>query len=235
MEDYERSISAYRSAGQGGIPLQFVQYTIASAFARWGKADSALDALASALDAGFSDVSLLSTDSDLESLRDEPQFARILQRADTLSHPCEYDVRYHGLDFWIGEWDVVNGRGQLAGTSRIERSLHGCVIVEHWTGTLGVSGMSMNYFDPADSVWRQNWADDRGGIVRYEGRATPGEMHFRGENVSMNGLIKRARTVLKSLGDGTVSHRIEHSTDDGKTWNVVFNARYIRKTDNRGE
>jgi hypothetical protein len=96
--------------------------------------------------------------------------------------------------------------------------------------------MSINYFDPAENVWRQNWVDDRGGVVRYKGTATPGEMRFSGENIGMNGDVKKARVVLKLLPDGSVSHRIEHSQDNGKTWSVVFDTRYIRKSDSgRGQ
>ena len=40
---------------------------------------------------------------------------------------------YRQFDFWVGEWDVVDTRGQPAGVNRIEKTLNGCALHETWT------------------------------------------------------------------------------------------------------
>ena len=85
------------------------------------------------------------------------------------SAPCEQDPRYSALDFWVGEWQVVDADGQAIGTNRIRKVQNGCLIEESWTSASGGTGQSMNYFDPADGVWKQHWVDQRGGVVHYQG------------------------------------------------------------------
>ena len=38
--------------------------------------------------------------------------------------PCEQDARHRVLDFWVGEWQVVDGDGQAVGTNRIDWPRH---------------------------------------------------------------------------------------------------------------
>jgi hypothetical protein len=42
----------------------------------------------------------------------------------------------HQLDFWIGEWDVVDAEGEAQGFNRIESTPGGCVVTEHWVRRL---------------------------------------------------------------------------------------------------
>jgi len=51
------------------------------------------------------------------------------------------------FDFWIGEWDVFGPQGKQAGTNSITQLLDGGAIAEHWHGTGGVEGHSINAYD----------------------------------------------------------------------------------------
>ena len=56
----------------------FVWFTLARAQARTGRAGRAVESLERAIEAGFSDAALLEEHADLEVLRDEEGFRRLL-------------------------------------------------------------------------------------------------------------------------------------------------------------
>lgn len=55
-------------------------YNLACSQALTGHADEALATLSHALDLGYSDAAWMATDQDLASLRDRPEFTRLLDR-----------------------------------------------------------------------------------------------------------------------------------------------------------
>ncbi|NIV94632.1 tetratricopeptide repeat protein [candidate division KSB1 bacterium] len=229
LQQYEKAISAYKKAENFGFAQQRTRYNLACANSLLGKKDQAFAWMDKALGAGFSGVKLLKTDSDLTNIRDDDRFAKVLKRADKNSRPCEYDPKHREFDFWVGEWDVYNKRGQKVGTNIITKDLNGCLIFEHWTSAGGGSGKSMNYYDPGDGKWKQNWVAAGGGVVRYEGEVKDGTMHFKGESIRRDGTKELARVVLEPISEGRVHHLIEHSKDGGKTWYVYFDATYVPK------
>lgn len=56
--------------------------------------------------------------------------ATMADAGDTPRRPCS-GPEYASMDFWIGTWNVVNGRGELEGHNRIEKVLNGCAIIEN--------------------------------------------------------------------------------------------------------
>src|ERR1044072_8565392 len=87
---------------------------------------------------------------------------------------CPAGVRRQ-FDFWVGDWSVtVNG--QHAGDNRIEKILEGCALLENWSGKGGMSGKSVNFYDPARQQWHQTWVDDRGGSLGLDGKFADGKM-----------------------------------------------------------
>ena len=161
----------------------------------------------------------------MASLKPDPRFAALVKKAQDKAHPCVNDARYRAFDFWVGDWDVFVGTQQV-GHNRIERQLEGCLLMENWTDSYGSSGKSVNYFDPAVGRWKQNWVDETGGVVWYEGEVKDGEMRYAGENIAANGKKQLAHCRLTPMADGTVHHVIETSQDDGKTWTKSFDAIY---------
>jgi hypothetical protein len=63
------------------------------------------------------------------------------------------------LDFWVGEWKVVNAPdGTSAGENRIVRLLDGYAITETWHGVdKGDDGMSLFTYNARQYVWEQVW------------------------------------------------------------------------------
>src|SRR5918992_3271668 len=79
--------------------------------------------------------------------------------------PCKTRPEHRQFDFWVGEWDVRNPRGQQAGTNSVQLILGDCVVFENWTGARGSSGKSFNVYNAATGKWRQTWVDNSGGMV----------------------------------------------------------------------
>jgi len=148
---------------------------------------------------------------------------------------CGAQPAAHALDFWLGTWEVRDADGGLAGTNRIEATLDGCAILEHWSGAGGSAGLSLFYFHSWLGQWRQVWItaeSRRPGAVKekrqdlnYQG---PG-IRFQGEVMVSPEHYVQDRTTLVPLPDGRVRQRIETSNDDGRSWQLVFEGWYRRR------
>jgi hypothetical protein len=145
-----------------------------------------------------------------------------------LPRPCEADPLHRQLDFWIGEWTVLDGEGRELGTSRIRSRDGGCVIEEEWTSARGGgSGLGVNFVDGEDGRWRQVWIGSTGTVVRYEGEREGDAVRFQGRTTMADGTLSLSRAVLEPTGDGSLRQRIERSTDGGTTWTVYFEGTYV--------
>src|SRR5262245_37694014 len=85
--------------------------------------------------------------------------------------PCSSSENLQ-FDFWVGEWDVRDASGEVAGRSRVSKILGGCVIHEEWTGLgegKGFDGESISSYRPSEAGWRQTWVDNSGKHVDLRG------------------------------------------------------------------
>jgi len=235
MKEYKQAAVAYEKANENEYALSLTRYNLACAMAMQGDTEAAFEWLERALEAGWSNVKQLREDTDLESLRNDPRFAEAIKVADRNDRPCEYDDRYRQFDFWIGSWNVYNPQGSKVGENRITRELKGCMLHEHWQSVLGNTGQSINYFDPAKKKWIQQWVDAGGGVINYEGEFSDGAMRFQGVNISMDGTSELSRMTFTPNPDGIVWQLIEQSKDNGKTWYVWFDGKYVPMDDTEGK
>jgi hypothetical protein len=140
---------------------------------------------------------------------------------------CEEAVRRQ-FDFWVGDW-AVTVQGKPAGENRIEKILNGCALLENWTGAGGMSGKSLNYYDPRRGQWHQTWVDDRGGSLNLDGVFGNGSMVLSGEQSNTaTKTVTMNRITWTPLPSGQVRQLWETSTD-GKSWSVAFDGLYTRK------
>ncbi|HEY6641773.1 hypothetical protein [Povalibacter sp.] len=152
-------------------------------------------------------------------------------QSDPSPMPACLSPLFRQFDFWIGDWDVRNPAGELAGRNTITAEQGGCVIVEKWQSVAGNGGMSMSYYEPQSGRWKQNWLSP-GGILEMSGG-------MRGDSLIMEGpmqyLGKEKTTLLRGtwtpLPDGRVRQHFVESTDGGKTWTEWFDG-YYRRIDN---
>lgn len=142
--------------------------------------------------------------------------------------PSCASAEYRQFDFWIGEWDVFTPDGQRAGGNRIERILDGCALQEHWTGSRGLPGTSLNAWSATDRKWRQSWIDGRGTRLDLAGGLVDGRMVLEGDALSSAGGTIRNRITWEPLADGRVSQHWQASSDSGKTWRDAFLGFYVK-------
>ena len=138
-------------------------------------------------------------------------------------------ARQRQFDFWLGQWEVSNPAGQLAGRSRIEAILGGCVLLENWDSPSGVSGKSFNIFNADSGHWEQFWVDNSGSHLHLVGGMQEGSMVLQGQQDkpdSKTGVIQRERIRWTPNADGSVRQHWETSTDGGKIWKTSFDGLY---------
>ena len=143
--------------------------------------------------------------------------------------PAACDAPEHrAFDFWIGEWDVYNAEGKLAGTNRVERGHDGCVIHERYRSVRDYRGESLNVYDARRKVWHQTWVDNGGLLLLLEGGIENGRMVLQGEGSTRDGKPVTHRITWTPNEDETVRQHWESSAD-GANWSTVFDGLYRRR------
>jgi len=136
---------------------------------------------------------------------------------------------YRQFDFWVGDWNVTSvGRDGKPRKShnRISRIQGGCAVLEEYDTQTGYSGISLNYFDAADSRWVQVWIDNQGQPIVQSGGIEDGSMVLRDESADGR---PQNRTTWTPRADGSVRQHWEQSKDGGKSWSTVFDGTYTRR------
>lgn len=229
MKHYREAVDAWtRAEAIGHNPV--VMYNLGVGYALLDDKDRAFEWLDKAVTAGFQQEGQFQQDADLSTLRGDPRYAALAARIHAATAPCESRAESHQFDFWIGEWDVKNPQGQLAGHSRIEQILGQCVLLENWTGTQGGSGKSFNSYDTASGTWRQFWVDDQGTVTEFtDGMYKDGAMRFLTYSKATDGSEILGRLSFHNLSPDRVRQWKERSVDGGKTWTTDYDFLYERK------
>jgi hypothetical protein len=144
--------------------------------------------------------------------------------------PCDETER-RAFDFWIGEWEVHEPDGRLAGRNTITALFDGCALREEWRGESGHRGTSLNAWSPRTRTWRQTWVDSSGLVLDLSGGPVDGTMVLEGE-AALPGPDERLRRqrITWSLIDGDADRVRQHweaSVPEGG-WETVFDGRYRR-------
>lgn len=206
-------------AGEPSDPVG--RYNLACKHALAGERDAAFAWLDKAIAVGFGAVDTMEKDPDLVSLRGDARWPGVVARARARANPCKTLPEARQLDFWVGEWDVRDPGGRLVGRSSIQLILNDCVVLENWSGALGGTGKSMNFWDQQHRRWQQTWVDDRGSVLEYTGHLVDGSMRY----ATADG----RRLTFTPLPDGRVRQLAEASSDDGKRWTVRYDFTYSRR------
>jgi hypothetical protein len=142
---------------------------------------------------------------------------------------CESKARRQ-FDFWLGDWDVHDPSGKLVGRNRITRVHGGCALEEQWSGNGGVTGTSLNAYDPERDRWHQTWIDNTGGLLQLDGGWKDDRMVLVGQDAPSPGAPPTLQRISwQPLPDGRVRQLWEASKDAGRTWTTAFDGTYSRR------
>lgn len=144
-------------------------------------------------------------------------------------HDCQASPPHRQFDFWIGQWEVRDPAGTLAGNNAIAPVQNGCALREQWTSVRGGSGESLNYYDPGAGQWRQLWLDAGYSIIDIAGALDDtGSMVLEGRIYYLgSGQSHPFRGTWTLLEDGRVRQFFQQQDDEG-AWQTWFEGFYSR-------
>jgi hypothetical protein len=149
--------------------------------------------------------------------------------------PCG-DPVYRQFDFWIGDWEAYDIRGNKAGDSKVSLILDSCIILEEWTSAsinqgIRYAGKSFNAWNAATRQWQQTWVDNAGGTNEYLlGKFDNNRIIYR---TSPFPFKKDSMAIRKmtftNLGPAKLRQHGEISKDNGVNWATEYDLEYRRK------
>jgi len=228
---YPEALAAFEKANAAGAAL-FGEYGEAAVYTAMKQPEKAMEHLEKAIQQGYAQPEVLSSDPNLAALRADPRFAKLVEQARKNQRPCAYTAENRQFDFWVGEWSVTTTQGAVpAGDSKIELILEDCVVQENWESQSSpYSGKSYNMYNQALKRWEQYWVDNVGGNIFFYGGLKDGVMdYFTDEIPQAGGPALKRHLQFIPMGPDKVRQFSRGSTDGGKTWNVEYDFTYNRK------
>lgn len=225
---FREAADAYAKAAEISVDARS-PFNAACGYALAGDTDKAFTWLEKAVATAAYPPASIEADGDLASLRKDPRWTPLLEKARLAVEPCRAVPELLQFDFWLGEWNVrPNGAQAYIAESRIEKVLAGCVVVETWMPQRAAgSGRSFNTYDPARKQWRQVWVSQTGARVDFDGAlVAEGQMRLVAAKDAQGNLSRM--TFTRETPDRVKQHG-ESSADDGKTWTTTFDFLYERK------
>jgi len=134
------------------------------------------------------------------------------------------------INFWIGKWDLFTNGSQF-GESTVDTLLDGYAIREDFVEFPPdpFHGISLTTFNSETKKWEQTMVDNQGHHSLFIGEFKENEMTFVRNYKNKKGEDRIQRTRFYNLSKNSFDWTFDASSDDGKTWNVFYNVRYVRK------
>lgn len=141
-------------------------------------------------------------------------------------NPCSGE-KYTQFDFWEGNWNVYDTKGNLIGTNNLVKMQSNCVMQENWESKVGPSkGTSYNYYNKADDSWNQVWVSNTGNVLVLKGGLVDGNMILKSDVVtSPKGKYINRITWSKNT-DGSVTQVWDILNTEGKIISESFRGIY---------
>ena len=153
------------------------------------------------------------------------------QQAGPPAPPCK-GPDYRTLDFWVGDWDALDDKGNVIGTNRITRDEYGdCVITEHSRMNDGsMIGHSVSTYRPGLKQWRQTWVDSQNGFFDLVGGPVSGGDHaFFFENKRVTEVQPFQRMIFQDIKPDSFVWRWQRRTKAEEPWSDSWVIHYRRR------
>lgn len=219
------AMAAHEKAASFPQTRAIATYNWACALALLGREDAAMEKLEEAIEVGFRSQLPIQNDTDLAALADRPHFKTLAARAMPEGEPMAYTQ----FDFWIGEWNVLNNRGEIVRTNKVTKDEQGLVLLENWDGSDGSAGSSICIYDTENECWKYTWIDKDGSIIDLVGGYEDGKMILAGDRPFENGVLEMNRTMFAAMPNGMIRQKTERSFDNGTSWEIYHEFIYERK------
>ena len=232
QKHFQEALTAFEKARQLGFQPLYTLSRIAAVQADIGNTDKAITALEQLAEQQAPLPLVFEGTTAFNRLAGNPRFQAAKRKMEIATTPCKFaDVNpeMRQFDFWVGEWDVFNPQGIQSGTSRIERILADCVILENWTDRFGSQGKSFNKYDTANKRWEQFWVDEQGSTTYFKGKLEDKNMVFHAEAPQPDGKMGERKLTFFNLGPDKVRQFSQVTTDGGKTWTTEYDLNYVRR------
>ncbi len=156
-------------------------------------------------------------------------FFSIITAQTTLKNPCS-SKEYKQFDFWIGNWNVYDGKGKLIGVNNIVKMPNACTIQENWTSKTSKNrGTSYNYYNNKDNSWNQVWIDNSGFSLILKGKFDNEKMILQSDVIKSKKVSYRNQIIWKKKKDNSVVQIWNYINDEGKVIKEVFKGVYKKK------
>jgi tetratricopeptide (TPR) repeat protein len=221
--DPDGALAAFERALELGFNPPRVMFHAARSTADTGDLEATIEWLERLDDSGQKPYLAIAGAEEFDPFRDDPAFLAVVDRL----RPCGGE-EFRRFDFWIGEWEVVNltrpDSDAPPALNRITPLHDGCVLREDYQSPSGFTGSSLNFYDARDGLWHQTWIDNQGQALYLSGDLVEGSMVLAGAP----GSKPLNRITWPALPEGRVRQLWEVSTDDGESWQTVFDGLYSR-------
>src|SRR5690606_6178558 len=227
---HDAALETLEAARAAEAPEAMIEVERALNLAALGRHDAALEALEIADHVGTRAREVLEQRPELDPLRRDPRFERIVRNVRARVHPCAGLPEASQFDFWLRRWEVRGGDGTLTGYDTITKRDGGCSILEQWERVSGSTGTSLSFFVPSRGQWRHVWTGSGGTVVDLTGELRDsGEMHMEGtlEYVDPEQVVA-FRATWTPLADGRVRQRMEQFDLVAQGWVVWFDGVFRR-------
>lgn len=153
----------------------------------------------------------------------------VLQAALAVSSPLNCDApEYRQLDFWLGRWTVMDAAtGEVAGKSVIVPAYKGCAVQESFQDPAGFTGGSLSMWDRARREWVQFGTGSTGARRLFTGRWDGGQVALITQQDRADAAPLLIRMYLQPAPDGEVRQWSDVSADNGSTWKLRYDYRYV--------
>jgi hypothetical protein len=147
------------------------------------------------------------------------------------AYSCDTTVQHRQFDFWLGQWEVTDKAGNTVyGHNEISKHNGGCLLLEQWRSSRGGTGSSINYYDPVQGQWHQDWVDASSIIHTAGGINDAGAMVMQGTITYLEEQREAGfRASWISLSDGRVRQTFEEQDEQGR-WQPWFEGYYRQLT-----